>query len=201
MHILIGTLNQGKLREYAVLLGDLDVQFVGLRDIGLESVTVDEPFETFAENAEHKAREYARHSGMVTLADDSGLVVDALDGRPGVYSARYAPGSDADRYTKLLGELAGVPPEQRTARFMCAAALASPDGAIIDLKIGTVEGRIADAPGVGSYGFGYDPVFVPNGYVVTLNALTLEQKNAIDHRGNALRQLVPALRRIIAGQG
>ncbi|MBE2267747.1 MAG: RdgB/HAM1 family non-canonical purine NTP pyrophosphatase [Anaerolinea sp.] len=195
MKILIGTRNPGKLREYEALLAGLNLTFLSLRDVDAGD-DIPEPYETFAENAELKAREYAKRTGMVTLADDSGLVVDALGGRPGVYSARYAPGTDADRYTKLLGELTGVPADQRTARFVCAAALASADGTILDLQIGTVEGQIALAPGAGSNGFGFDPVFIPNGYTVTLNALTMDEKNAIDHRGNALRQLIPTLRRI-----
>lgn len=197
MNILIGTRNPGKLREYAALLSGLGLNFLSLRDVD-GGADIAEPYETFTENAELKAREYARRTGLLTLADDSGLVVDALGGRPGVYSARYAEGSDADRYTKLLGELEGVPEAERAARFVCAAALAAPDGTLIETQIGTVEGKIAFAPGQGDYGFGFDPVFIPNGYTVTLNALTLDQKNAIDHRGNALRQLVPTLRRITA---
>lgn len=200
MDILIGTSNPGKLREYQALLSELNLTFLSLRDVNV-NLDVPEPYETFTENAEHKAREYARLTGMTTLTDDSGLVVDALGGRPGVYSARYAPGTDADRYTKLLGELVGVPEEGRTARFVCAAALAAGDGSLIDLQVGTVEGKIAFAPGEGSNGFGFDPVFIPNGFDVTLNALTMEEKNAIDHRGNALRLLIPTLRRITGAQG
>ncbi|MBK8031790.1 MAG: non-canonical purine NTP pyrophosphatase [Chloroflexi bacterium] len=187
------------MREYQALLSGLNLTFLSLRDVNV-NLDVPEPYETFTENAEHKAREYAKLTGMVTLTDDSGLVVDALGGRPGVYSARYAPGTDADRYTKLLEELVGVPEEGRTARFVCAAALAAGDGSLIDLQVGTVEGKIAFAPGDGSNGFGFDPVFIPNGFDVTLNALTMDEKNAIDHRGNALRLLIPTLRRI-TGQG
>jgi XTP/dITP diphosphohydrolase len=195
MNILIGTRNPGKLREYAALLGGLNLTFLSLRDVDAGE-DIPEPYETFIENAELKAREYAQRAGMVTLADDSGLVVDALGGRPGVYSARYAPGTDADRYTKLLGELAGIPEPGRTARFVCAAALAAADGTLIETQVGTVEGKIAFAPGEGSNGFGFDPVFIPEGSDVTLNALTMDEKNAIDHRGNALRQLIPTLRRV-----
>ena len=200
MKILIGTSNPGKLREYQALLSGLNLTFVGLRDVDA-GAEVPEPYETFTENAEHKAREYALRTGMFTLTDDSGLVVDALGGRPGVYSARYAPGTDADRYTKLLGELVGVPEEGRTARFVCAAALAALDGTLIEMKVGTVEGKIAFAPGEGSNGFGFDPVFIPNGFNVTLNALSMDEKNAIDHRGNALRQLIPTLRQMTENAG
>ncbi|MFN8529578.1 MAG: non-canonical purine NTP pyrophosphatase, partial [Anaerolineae bacterium] len=114
MHeLLIGTGNAGKLREYAVLLDYLPLKLFNVRDAGLGGLEVDEPHPTYAENAIHKARIYANASKLPTLADDSGLEVDALDGRPGVYSARYAPGSDRDRYMKLLGELQGVPDERR----------------------------------------------------------------------------------------
>ena len=199
MKILIGTSNKGKLREYQALLSGLGFEFLSLRDVESAGGDVEEPYETFTENAEHKARIYGKRTGMITLTDDSGLVVDALDGRPGVYSARYAPGTDADRYTKLLGELENVPEDRRAARFVCAAALADGTGTLIDMKVGTVEGKIAFAPGEGSNGFGFDPVFIPDGYTVTLNALTMDEKNAIDHRGNALRQLIPTLRNIKQG--
>ena len=124
--LLIGTSNPGKLREYAVLLADLPVRLLSLRDAGLDSLDIEEPYETFEENAAHKARAYAQASGLLAFADDSGLVVDALGGRPGVYSARYGGPTDRDRYMKLLGELENVPDEQRTARFVCVSAAADP---------------------------------------------------------------------------
>ncbi len=197
MDVLLGTSNAGKLREVSQILVDLPVRLVSLRDVGLESLEVDEPYETFEENALHKANAYAKASSMITVADDSGLQVDALGGRPGVYSARYAPGSDRDRYLKLLGELEGIPDAARSARFVCIAAAVNPE---TDAKIsasGTVEGRIAQAPGEVTNGFGYDPVFIPDGYTVVFSALSAGEKNTISHRGRAFQALIPALRRLL----
>ena len=196
--LLIGTSNPGKLREYAALLADLPVRLLSLRDAGLESLEVEEPFETFEENAAQKAQVYAKASGLLAVADDTGLVVDALGGRPGVYSARYGGPTDRDRYLKLLGELEAVPDAQRTARFVCVCAAAKPGGDQVETARGTVEGRIARAPGEGTEGFGYDAVFVPDGYQVVLSAIPMAEKNRISHRGNAARALIPALRRMLA---
>ena len=195
--LLIGTSNPGKLREYAVLLADLPVRLLSLRDVGLESMDVEEPFETFEENAAQKAKVYAKASGLLALADDTGLAVDALGGRPGVYSARYGGPTDRDRYLKLLGEMEGVPDDQRTARFVCVCAAADPTGERLESARGTVEGQIARAPGEGTEGFGYDAVFVPDGYNVVLSAVPMADKNSISHRGNAARALIPALRRML----
>ena len=195
MDLLIGTSNPGKLREISAYLSGLNLRFLSLRDAGLESLDIEEPFETFEANAEHKARAYAQASGLAALADDTGLVVDALGGRPGVYSARYASGADQNRYLKLLGELEGVPDERRTARFVCAMAVVDPRTHAVETRRGTVEGRIAQAPSSGTEGFGYDAVFIPNGYNVTLAEIPLAEKNGISHRGDALRQLIPVLDR------
>ncbi|MEO8397217.1 MAG: non-canonical purine NTP pyrophosphatase, partial [Chloroflexota bacterium] len=169
--LLIGTSNPGKLREYAVLLADLPARLLSLRDAGLDSLDVEEPFETFEENAAQKARVYAKASGLLALADDTGLMVDALGGRPGVYSARYGGPTDRDRYLKLLGEMESVRDDQRTARFVCVCAVADPSGERLESARGTVEGRIARAPGDGTEGFGYDAVFVPDGYSAVLSAI------------------------------
>ena len=126
MQLLIATTNPGKVREYQSLLAGLDVELLDLKDVGIET-DVAETGDTYAANAELKARAYARLSGLLTLADDSGLEVDALAGRPGVHSARYAADSPA-RIQKLLSEMIDVPDERRTARFQCAIALAWPDG-------------------------------------------------------------------------
>ena len=195
--LLIGTSNPGKLREYGVLLAELPVRLLSLRDAGLELLEIEEPFETFEENAVHKARTYAQASGILAFADDSGVEVDALDGRPGVYSARYGGPTDRDRYMKLLGELQGVPDERRTARFVCIAAVCDPrhDPAEVETARGVVEGRIAHAPGEGGTGFGYDAVFIPNGYDTDFSHIPAAEKNRISHRGNAVRGLIPALRR------
>lgn len=195
--LLIGTSNPGKLREYATLLAELPVRLLSLRDAGLDSLDVEEPFETFGENAAQKAKVYAKASGLLALADDTGLVVDALGGRPGVYSARYGGPTDRDRYLKLLGELETVPYGQRTARFVCVCAAADPSGERLESARGTVEGWITRAPGEGTEGFGYDAVFVPDGYSVVLSAIPMAEKNRISHRGNAARALIPELRRLL----
>jgi XTP/dITP diphosphohydrolase len=194
--LLIASGNAGKVREYAELFAALNYQTVGLRDLDLHTMTVDEPYDTFEENAIHKARAYAAAAGIWTLADDSGLMVDALGGRPGVLTARYAGdgASDRDRYMKLLGELATVPEDERTARFVCVIALAAADGTTEYVR-GECTGRIALAPGMGAHGFGFDPVFIPEGYDVTFDQLPPEQKHAISHRGRAMQLILPILAR------
>jgi XTP/dITP diphosphohydrolase len=189
---LVGTQNPGKQREYHDLLADLPVRWVGPADVGLADFDPDESGTTFEDNARLKALAYVQAAGLPTLADDSGLVVDTLDGAPGIRSSRYAgPGaSDADRYRKLLRALDGVPDSLRTARFVCVAALAMPGGVLYTAQ-GTVEGRIGHEPR-GTEGFGYDPVFVlPDGR--HLAELPAAEKHAISHRGRALRALKPTL--------
>lgn len=199
MPLLIATSNPGKLREYAALLDDLPTPLVSLRDLNLHTLNVDEPFETFAENALHKAAVYARESGLLALADDTGLMVDALDGRPGVYSARYGGegATDADRYLKILREMAAVPEGERSARFVCVVAVVSPDGAIRESAQGTVEGRIGLAPGAGHKGFGYDSIFIPQGYDLPFSDILLAEKNQLSHRAHAVQALLPALQRLL----
>ncbi|MBK8027403.1 MAG: RdgB/HAM1 family non-canonical purine NTP pyrophosphatase [Chloroflexi bacterium] len=191
--LLIGTSNAGKLREYGEMIGP-PFRLLNLRDVGLDSIDLEEPYDTFEENALHKARSFAIASNRIALADDSGLAVDALGGRPGVYSARYAPGSDADRYNKLLGELQDVPEAERTARFVCVVAASDPEGDTLSAE-GIVEGRIAFAPGPVINGFGYDAVFIPQGYDVVFSALPPAVKNQLSHRGIALRELMKRLER------
>ncbi|MCC6804623.1 MAG: RdgB/HAM1 family non-canonical purine NTP pyrophosphatase [Anaerolineae bacterium] len=194
--LLLGTSNPGKLREFSLLLANLPVRLLSLRDAGLESLEIDEPYETFAENAIHKAQAYAQASGLPAFADDSGLNVDALGGRPGVYSARYGGPTDRDRYMKLLGELEAVPDDRRSARFVCVAAVVDAQREIVETADGVVEGRIARAPGDPTNGFGYDAVFVPDGYDMVFSELPSGEKNHISHRGRAARGLIPALRRL-----
>jgi len=197
--LLIATNNPGKVREYKELLAELpglplQVTFPAQEGIDLD---VDESGSTFEENARLKASAYAAASGMVTLADDSGLEVDALAGAPGVWSARYAgPGaSDADRYRKLLAALAGVPPELRTARFRCVIAVAQPDGGI-ETAEGRCEGHIGYEPR-GEHGFGYDPVFIVDGQEGrTMAELLPEVKNRVSHRARAFAAAVPILSRL-----
>ncbi|MBE2192615.1 MAG: RdgB/HAM1 family non-canonical purine NTP pyrophosphatase [Anaerolinea sp.] len=187
--LLVATTNPGKLKEYQEMFADLGVTWKSLADVGLDGHEVAETGETFRDNALLKAVACAHQSGLPTLADDSGLVVDAIHGAPGVYSARYAP-TAPERNTKLLLALEGVPPEQRSARFVCVIACVFPHGVTI-LSEGNLEGQIGFAPR-GSNGFGYDPVVVlADGRTVA--ELPPAEKNQISHRGQALIKLRPLL--------
>lgn len=191
--LLVASNNPGKLKEYADLLDRLPVTLTSPVQEGL-SLAVDESGATFAENAILKARAYAEASGLLTLADDSGLEVDALDGAPGVRSARYAGegASDEDRYRLLLRNLAGVPQGKRTARFRCVVAVATPQG-----KVHTAEGRCEGIIGFeprGTHGFGYDPVFYLPDRGQTMAELPPTVKNRISHRGRAVQAALPVLR-------
>ncbi|WP_404364192.1 RdgB/HAM1 family non-canonical purine NTP pyrophosphatase [Corallococcus coralloides] len=183
--LLFATGNAGKLRELRALVGDA-VEVVSLKDLP----PVPEPVEdgaTFEENAVKKAREYSEATGLPALADDSGLCVDALDGRPGVLSARYAPGSDKDRYEKLLADLADVPEEKRTASFRCALALVTGRGDEARVEVGRCEGLILRAP-KGTNGFGYDPVFQVEGEGGrSMAELAPEEKSRVSHRARAFQ--------------
>lgn len=184
--LLLATRNPGKLREIQSLLGDIDVAFSSLRDF--EDVGVaPETGATYAENAIAKAEFYAAATGTWALADDSGLEVKALGGAPGVFSARYAGenASDAERRLLLVSELKKLAAEDRSARFVCVVAIARPSGEVIDLAEGICEGMIAEAPR-GESGFGYDPLFVPDGYEQTFAELAELEKNRISHRARAL---------------
>ena len=194
MRLLIATTNVGKLREYRSLFAGLECELLGLADAGIID-DVDEAGQTYEENAILKARSYAAHSDLLTLADDSGLEVDALQGRPGVHSARYAPDSPA-RIRKLLAELKDVPDNQRSARFQCVIVLAHPDGRL-DITTGTCEGQIARAAR-GSHGFGFDPVFYLAGQNATLAELPEDFKNQHSHRARAAQKMRPILERILA---
>jgi len=191
--LVLATRNPGKVAEFRALLEPAGVEVLGLDPRIPE---VEEDGATFAENALKKALTYARATGLPVLADDSGLEVDALGGRHGVHSARWVPGTDADRNRALLRELEGVPPERRTARYVCVVALADPAGRH-RLFRGTLEGRIALAPR-GTGGFGYDPIMeLPDGRTVA--ELDLAEKNRISHRQAALRQALAALPSFLAG--
>ena len=184
MRLLIATNNVGKVREYAELLAGSGFDLFRLADVGLDN-EVEETGATFTENASLKARAYGLASGLLTLADDSGLEVDALGGAPGVHSARYAgPGAtDADRIRKLLAALDGVPWEKRTANFRCIIALSWPDGHLETFE-GRCDGVIAFEP-KGTNGFGFDPVFYMPEYNCTMAELPMDIKNRISHRGRA----------------
>ncbi len=194
--LLIATHNRGKLREYRHLLEDLPVDLTYLDDVGIQE-DVPETGSTFEENAVQKARAYAAMSGMLTLADDSGLEVDALNGAPGVRSARYAGphAGDQERIDKVLRALAGLPPQKRQARFRCVIAVATPEGEVYTAE-GTVEGVIVERPR-GNHGFGYDPIFLLPDRGQTMAELPPEEKNRISHRARAAAAIKPTLRRLI----
>lgn len=188
MKLLVATNNKGKLSEYRALLGDLPVDVVSPADLGLR-FEPEETGATFAENAEIKARACAEMTGMVSLADDSGLEVDALGGEPGVFSARYGgpEGSDTGRYELLLRNIQSVPWERRSARFTCVVAVVDPsDPEGVNISDGVCEGFVARAPRGGG-GFGYDPVFYLPEYDRTMAELLPEEKNSISHRARAVR--------------
>ena len=192
--VLIATQNTGKVREIRRLLVKISIEFVGLDQVGPVTAP-EEDGTTFLENAVIKARYYADRFGNIALADDSGLVVDALDGSPGVHSARYGGDglTDAERTDLLLRELREVPAGKRTARFVCAVVVYDPskDGKLLHAS-GTVEGSITREPR-GTDGFGYDPVFVPIGETRTTAEMSAEEKDELSHRGRAIRAIEPVL--------
>jgi XTP/dITP diphosphohydrolase len=198
MRLLVATGNQGKLKEIRHLLAESGVEVVGLEQLENPPQVVEDG-DSFEANARKKALELAVFSGCPTLADDSGLVVEALDGAPGVHSARYAgaQGDDAANNDKLLCELAEVADERRQAAFHCVVALAWPDGRCQTFS-GRVNGLIMRGER-GEGGFGYDPLFMVPEYGKTMAELPLEIKNRISHRGSALRQVLPVLRQLAAG--
>ena len=196
--ILVATGNPGKIVEIRAML-DADVKWLGLADLPpMDEIAEDG--KTFAENARKKALGYAKETGLWTLADDSGLVVDALNGAPGVKSARFSgeKPKDADRtlidhrnIAKTLELLKGVPQDKRTARFVCRLCLAIPERILIETE-GILEGLITDRE-IGQNGFGYDPIFFVPHLNKTVAQLSSQEKNAVSHRGNAIRKLKPLL--------
>ena len=180
--IVFATGNPHKLQEIKQIAGDCGVEFI----LPPEGFNPDETGKTFEENSYIKAYEAAKLSGMTALADDSGLCVDALDGAPGIYSARYAE-TQQKRIEKLLDALKEE--ENRKAKFVCAMTLVSPEGNVIFQTIGECRGNITEKPS-GTNGFGYDPIFKPEGFDVTIAQLSDIEKNAISHRGNALRKVL-----------
>lgn len=188
--ILIATGNQGKVREFEQLLSNLPIHFRGLRDFA-NIVEVEETGATFEENAALKAVGYARQTGFWTLADDSGLEVDALGGAPGVFSARFGGEglSDAERVEKLLADLKKTGDKEKRARFVCTIVFANGNGEIYHTANGICDGRIAASP-LGTNGFGYDPIFIPDGYEQTFAELPAGIKHKISHRGRAVDEIV-----------
>jgi len=195
LRLLLATTNPGKIRELRALLAGCGWEILTPQDMGL-TLQVEEIGQTYADNARRKAEAYARASGLVALADDSGLEVDALGGAPGLHSARYA-GQDtthADKMGMLLAELRDVPDEQRTARFRAVIVIATPDGRTFQTE-GVCEGRIARAPR-GAGGFGYDPIFLVEGGSRTMAELPAEEKNRISHRARAAAAACAVLRKL-----
>ena len=194
--VLLATRNAGKIEELQRILSPYGVELVGL---DADFVPGPETAPDFRGNALAKAREAAAHSGLPSVADDSGLAVDALNSMPGVLSARWAGrhGDDVANLELLLGQIADVPDDRRTARFVCAAAAVLPDGRELVVEE-TMEGSIIHAPR-GTNGFGYDPIFVPTGETRTSAELTSDEKDAISHRGKAFRALAPLLVNALRG--
>ena len=201
--ILVATTNPGKITELRAML-DLDVQWVGLSDFA-GIVEIEEDGASFAENARGKATGYAEATGLWTIADDSGLVVDALGGAPGVKSARFSgeklEGQDRTlidhrNIAKVLRLLEGVAKEKRMARFVCCLCLASPEKVLVETQ-GTVEGLIAEEE-IGENGFGYDPIFYLPGLGKTMAELSMDEKNGVSHRGQAVMKARRMLEQRIA---
>ncbi len=200
--ILVASTNPGKIAELRAMLGS-DVRWAGLAEF--EGIgEIEEDGDTFAENARKKALGYAGATGLWTIADDSGLVIDALGGDPGVKSARFSgekrKGEDRTlidhrNIARVLELLKGVPEEKRTAKFVCRLCLAEPDGILLETE-GTLQGLITEKE-IGENGFGYDPIFFVPGLNKTVAQLTAEEKNAISHRGNAIRELKPLLDKLL----
>lgn len=192
--IIFATGNEGKMREVRMILGDLGIQVVSMKEAGV-TAEAEENGTTFEENAIIKAKEIMEKTGEIVLADDSGLEVDALGGEPGIYSARYM-GHDTSYHIKnnsLIERLEGKTGEERSARFVCAIAACFPDGRVLTTR-GTMEGQIGYEE-KGENGFGYDPVFYLPEYQCYSAELPLEEKNKLSHRGKALRLMKEALQK------
>ena len=190
--VIFATGNQGKMKEIREILGDLDIELLSLKDAGIDADIVEDG-KTFEENAQIKAKTICDLTGEIVLADDSGLEIDYLNKEPGIYSARYM-GEDTSYEIKnwnLIHRLDGVPEEKRTARFVCVIAAVLPDGRTLTAE-GTMEGVIAHDP-AGAGGFGYDPILMLPEYGKTSAEITMDEKNAISHRGKALRAMKKCL--------
>ena len=200
--IVVATTNPGKIAELSAML-DADVDWLSLADFD-DIPEIVEDGATFTENARKKALGYAKATGQWTIADDSGLVVDALDGAPGINSARFSgekPNSkdrgllDYRNMEKVLDLLKNTPPQKRTARFVCHICLASPEEVLLETE-GSLQGLIAQRP-IGDNGFGYDPIFFVGSLNRTVAQLTAKEKNNISHRGNAISNLKPLLKQLL----
>lgn len=190
MKVVLGTTNPGKLKEFASLAGSEN--WLEL-ELAPPDFSVQETGTTFFENAKIKASKAAQMTGLPALADDSGLVIEALKGKPGILSARYCEGSDADRRAKVLKEMEKVPEKERQAAFFCAMVLANPDGSVAFSTIRCWEGQIA-LEERGENGFGYDSIFILPKKQLSAAELDLEEKNRISHRGQAFAQVLRFLK-------
>lgn len=199
LQLLVATNNPGKMAEYRDLLCSLGLELLSLSDAGIDC-DVPEVGATYLENAVLKACTYARLSGLLSLADDSGLEVRALEGRPGVASKRYAgeTATDEERVAVLLRQLEPVPEEERQARFVCVIAIASPDGQVCTSE-GSVEGIVISSPR-GANGFGYDPIFYLPSLGKTMAELSSSEKNRVSHRAIAARGVEDILARLLSQQ-
>ena len=201
--LVLATRNQGKIVEFRRILESLAPGYIEL--IGLDKFPdledVEETGHTFEENALLKARYTAAMTGLPSISDDSGLRVDALDGAPGILSARWAGehGNDVANLEKLLSQLRDIPDEKRSAHFTCVAALVMPDGREVVAE-GLFHGRILHAP-IGDQGFGYDPIFAPLGMSISSAQMSAEEKDAVSHRGKSLRSLAPQVIQMLEGLG
>ena len=197
--IVLATRNAKKLVEMDRILraAGLDVHVVSADEVAPHMDDVAETENTFAGNALLKARATARHTGHIAISDDSGLCIDELNGMPGVLSARWAGAKkdDAANVALVLDQLCDVPQQRRTAQFCCAMAVVTPDGREVVVE-GRMDGRITMAP-VGEHGFGYDPIFVPEGYTMTSAQMDAQTKDSISHRGDAIRRLIPHLKDLL----
>jgi XTP/dITP diphosphohydrolase len=198
MNLLLATNNRGKVEEMRALLSDLPITFHTLGDFPWVE-TVKETEASYEENASIKARAYAQQTGVLALADDSGLEVKALGGAPGLFSARYAgaTASDGDRIACLLNQFEREGIKDRTATFVCVIALADPTNRLVKIALGSCDGQIIDRP-QGANGFGYDPIFVPNGFEQTFAELSAEVKNVISHRAKALQSMRDFLQELLS---
>ncbi|MFA7265787.1 MAG: RdgB/HAM1 family non-canonical purine NTP pyrophosphatase [Candidatus Nanopelagicales bacterium] len=193
--VVLASRNQKKIVEVRRILAEVgsSIELFGLDDLDVDVVDVPETGATFMENALIKARSVVEQTGFAALADDSGLIVDALNGMPGVLSARWAGshGDDVANLELVLNQIGDVPDDRRGGGFVCAVALVRPDGAVVEAE-GIVRGRLLREP-VGENGFGYDPIFVPDGYTVTTAQMSATEKDSLSHRGRALRALAAQL--------
>lgn len=193
--VLIATNNSGKVKEFKKILSRLSIELISLGEV-VSGFEIEETGKTFKENAILKAGECSCKTGFLTIADDSGLEIDALGGKPGVYSARFfGDVSQEEKNQKILEMMKDIPKEKRTARFVCVIAIVTPKGEIKTTE-GIMEGKIAfEVRGVNN--FGYDPIFIPEGFTKTNAELTIEEKNKISHRGKALEKAIKILEEII----